>query len=111
MGWYAGGVSGYEVWDGVLVGGGGVTSHSRSPDGGECGIRGGGTHRDVHRDPTKPAVHKNTKYADRDAVTEMLHPPASIVVRTRSLDLVCRLRGVLGHCLLEHPPIDWWWSG
>ena len=40
---------------------GGVTSHSRSPDGGECGIRGGGTRRDVHRDPPKPAVRRNTK--------------------------------------------------
>ena len=44
-------------------------------------------------------------------LTEMLHPPANVDVRTRSLDLVCQLRGVLGHCLLEHPPIDWWWSG
>ena len=26
----------------------------------------GGARRDVHRDPTKPAVHKNTKHADRD---------------------------------------------
>ena len=29
---------------------------------------GGGARRDVHKDPTKPAVHKNTKRADRDAV-------------------------------------------
>ena len=57
----------------------------------------GGALRDVHRDPTKPAVIQNM-------LTEMLHPPASIVVRTRSLDLVRQLCGVPGHCLLEHPP-------
>ena len=36
-------------------------------------------------------------------LTEMVHPPASVVVRTRSLDLVRQLCGVLGHCLLKHP--------
>ena len=40
----------------------------------------------------------------QNMLTEMLHPPASIVVRTRSLDLVRQLCGVPGHCLLEHPP-------
>ena len=40
----------------------------------------------------------------QNMLTEMLHPPASIVVRTRSSDLVRQLCGVLGHCLLEHPP-------
>ena len=39
-----------------------------------------------------------------NTLTGMQHPPASVVVRTRSLDLVRQLCGVLGHCLLEPPP-------
>ena len=58
----------------------------------------GGARGDVHTDPTKQAVHKSTM------LTDMLFSPASIVVRTRLLDLVCQLCEVPGHCLLEHPP-------
>ena len=81
-------------------------SHSLSPDGGECGIREGVL---VEMCTETPQSQQSIKI--QSMLTEMLHPPASVVVRTRSLDLVCRLRGVLGLCLLEHPPIDWWWSG
>ena len=78
---------------------GGVTSHSRSPDGGECGICGGVL---VEMCTETPQSQRSIKI--QNMLTEMLHPPASIVVRTRSLDLVRQLCGVPGHCLLEHPP-------
>ena len=55
----------------VWVGGGG-TSHSRSPDGGECGIRGGMLVEMCTETPQSQQsikiqrVHKTTKHADRD---------------------------------------------
>ena len=80
---------------------GGVTSHSRSPDGGECEIRGGVL---VEMCTETPQSQQSIEIKLQSMLTEMLHPPASVVVRTRSLDLVRQLCGVPGHCLLEHPP-------
>ena len=37
---------------------------------------------DVHRDPTKPAVHKNTKHADRDAAPTCEYSRQNQVVRS-----------------------------
>ena len=42
----------------------------------------GGARRDVHRDPTKPAVHKNTKHADRDAAPTCEYSRQNQVVRS-----------------------------
>ena len=80
---------------------GGGTSHSRSPDGGECGIYGGVL---VEMCTETPQSQRSIKI--QNMLTEMLHPPASIVVRTRSFDLVRQLCGVPGHCLLEHPRLN-----
>ena len=50
----------------------GVTSHSRSPDGGECGIRGGilvemGTETPQSQQSIEiQGVHNTTKHVDRD---------------------------------------------
>ena len=71
---------------GLGLGGGRVTSHSRSPDGGECGICGGVL---VEMCTETPQSQRSIKI--QNMLTEMLHPPASIVVRTRSLDLVRQL--------------------
>ena len=62
---------------------GDVTSLSRSPDGGECGICGGVL---VEMCTETPQSQRSIKI--QNMLTEMLHPPASIVVRTRSLELV-----------------------
>ena len=42
----------------------------------------GGARRDVHRDPTKPAVHINTKHADRDAASTCEYSRQNQVVRS-----------------------------
>ena len=41
----------------------------------------GGARNDVHRDPTKPAVHKNTKHAGRDAAPTCEYSRQNQVVR------------------------------
>ena len=83
---------------GLGLGGEGA-SHSRSLDGGECGVCGGVL---VEMCTETPQSQQSVKI--QSMLIEMLHPPANVVVRTRSLDLVRQLCGVLGHCLLEHPP-------